>query len=132
MAESCDIFLPGAKELTQMYPDQSTENVVDKLMNKGVKKVVIKNGDKGCRIYSTQGIQEIPAFEVRCVDSIGAGDGFVAGFLVGQLRGLNDYKSGEIANAVGGLAVTVLGDIEGYPTQEELDNFIRKHPVVDR
>mgnify|MGYP000034609715 CR=1 FL=1 len=132
MAESCDIFLPGAKELTQMYPDQSTENVVDKLMNKGVKKVVIKNGDKGCRIYSTQGIQDIPAFEVRCVDSIGAGDGFVAGFLVGQLRGLNDYKSGEIANAVGGLAVTVLGDIEGYPTQEELDNFIRKHPIVDR
>ncbi len=69
---------------------------------------------------------------MRCVDSIGAGDGFVAGFLVGQLRGLNDYESGEIANAVGGLAVTVLGDIEGYPTQEELNNFIRKHPVVDR
>ena len=132
MAECCDLFLPGAKELEQMYPGQSPDDVVNMLMKKGVKKVIIKNGDKGCRTYSSQGNQIIPAFKVRCVDSIGAGDGFVAGFLVGQLRGLDDYASGRLGNAVGALAVTVLGDIEGYPTNEELIKFVNQHPVIDR
>lgn len=132
LAEQSDLFLPGAKELQQMYPDQSVEQVVQDLLNKGVKKIIIKNGDQGCRIFSQQGIQDVLPFSVRCVDTIGAGDGFVAGFLVGQLRGLSDVDSGRLANAVGALAVTVIGDIEGYPTQEELAHFMNKHPIIDR
>jgi 2-dehydro-3-deoxygluconokinase len=56
---------------------------------------------------------------VEVVDTVGAGDAFVGGFLSGRLRGWDTGKSLELANACGACAVTVPGDAESMPFEDE-------------
>lgn len=132
IAEQCDIFFPGYQEISLIYPDLSVEQVAESLFSKGVKKIVVKQGADGCRILTPDGETTVPGFAVKMVDPVGAGDGFAAGFLVGQIRGYDDFKSGQYGNAVGAMAVTVTGDIEGYPSTEEIENFIGNKSIIER
>jgi 2-dehydro-3-deoxygluconokinase len=59
----------------------------------------------------------------RIVDPVGAGDGFAAGFLAGQLRGLGLAESLRLGNTVGAFATTVVGDVEGLPTWREVQEL---------
>ena len=52
------------------------------------------------------------------VDPTGAGDAFAAGIACGLLHGMPPEAMLRLANAVGGLAVTRLGPMEGLPMRE--------------
>jgi 2-dehydro-3-deoxygluconokinase len=65
------------------------------------------------------GVTERATYPVEVVDTVGAGDAFVAGFLSGRLRGWDVGRSLELANACGACAVTVPGDVAGMPSEEE-------------
>jgi 2-dehydro-3-deoxygluconokinase len=54
------------------------------------------------------------------VDTVGAGDGFDAGFVAGWLRGFSLERCLALAARVGAGAVAVAGDWEGYPTAREV------------
>ena len=69
---------------------------------------------------------------VEVVDTVGAGDAFVAGFLSGRLRGWDTGDSLQLANACGACAVTVQGDVKGLPTEEEALGLVRGHKGVER
>lgn len=49
-----------------------------------------------------------------------AGDGFAAGILSGLLRNLSLPEAVELANRVGAHALTVAGDVEGYPSLSQI------------
>ena len=66
------------------------------------------------------GVSEAAAYPVEVVDTVGAGDAFVAGFLSGRLRGWGTAECLDRANACGACAVTVPGDLKGLPTDEEV------------
>lgn len=132
LAALADVFFPGKKELEQLYPGKSASQAAAELLSQGVGKVVLKQGGEGCRIFSAEGEMTVPGFAVKLVDPVGAGDGFAAGFLTGKLRGLPDYDAAVLGNAVGALAVTVTGDIEGYPTQDEVQAFLGNKSVIER
>ena len=66
-----------------------------------------------------------PAFQVKAVDTTGAGDGWNAGLLVGLCKGWELEKCITVANAVGALVVTKHGAITAMPYREELNNFLR-------
>ena len=63
---------------------------------------------------------------------MGAGDGFVAGYLSGRLDGKGPLAAARRATACWALATTVAGDIEGLPTREELERFGGDGDVVTR
>ena len=65
-------------------------------------------------------------------DTVGAGDGFAAGFLSGMLNKLDLRVCAEYANGVGAMAVLVKGDMEGYPSFEQLMAFIGKNKIIER
>jgi 2-dehydro-3-deoxygluconokinase len=65
------------------------------------------------------GVSEMAGYSVDVVDTVGAGDAFVAGFLSGRLRGWGTEECLDMANACGACAVTVPGDLKGLPTHEE-------------
>ncbi|WP_244216910.1 carbohydrate kinase family protein, partial [Streptomyces carpinensis] len=54
------------------------------------------------------------------VDTVGAGDAFVAGYLAELLSGKPLEERLRTAVMTGGFACTVPGDWEGLPTSEEL------------
>jgi len=64
------------------------------------------------------------------IDTVGAGDGFVAGYLADRLAGRTVQQRLRTAAAVGALACTVDGDWEGMPRRDELDLLTTSEPVA--
>ena len=64
---------------------------VRKLWHPALRLLVITLGKAGCRYATPQFSGRVPGFEVKAVDTTGAGDGFVAGLL----KGLVDHPQAE-------------------------------------
>lgn len=97
--------------------------------------VLVTAGEKGCAYYLAENQGELPAFSVDVVDTTGAGDSFVAGF-VHQLcqhgiKSLSDADTAKrivtYATAVGALTATKPGAIAAQPTAAEVEDFLRSH-----
>ncbi len=119
----CDILLPGLEEGRILTGQCEPEKIASVLLDRGAKIVVVKLGNKGA--YYTNGAQEghIPGLSVaQVVDTAGAGDGFAAGFLSGLLRGLPLSGAVALANRVGAHALSVAGDVEGYPSLSRIES----------
>jgi sugar/nucleoside kinase (ribokinase family) len=86
---------------------------------RGAQTVVLKLGARGCEVYSEQGSFSAPAFAVEPVDSTGAGDCFVGGFLSALQRGASLREAAKLANAAGALSIQKLGAVPGILPLEE-------------
>ncbi|MGA2477986.1 MAG: sugar kinase [Spirochaetia bacterium] len=125
--ERSSLVLPSINEAKEFMNAESDDEACRQLQARG-KLVVQKLGKGGCRIYSDQGLIDVPPFEVEEVDPTGAGDTFCAGFLTGLLKGKPLYECGLIANAAGALSITKWGPMEGAPTMEEVERLINSVP----
>ncbi len=121
--ERADVFLPSIGEAAMLTGMASDEEACRGLAAMG-KIVVLKQGAKGCRIFAGEQDISIPAFAVDEVDPTGAGDSFCAGFTVALLEGLDLAEAGRFANAVGALAVTQKGPMEGAPTRADVQKLL--------
>jgi len=91
--------------------------------------VVLKLGGEGCAVSSGSGFKRIPGFEVRAVDTTGAGDAFNAALTYGHLVGWPLEKAARFANIVGAVKVTKMGAGVNVPTKAEIDRFLTEHRV---
>ncbi|MFP6334082.1 carbohydrate kinase family protein, partial [Bacillus subtilis] len=71
-------------------------------------------------------------FKVNPIDTVGAGDGFASGYLYAMSRGYDAEKRVVFANAVGGMVTEVLGDNEGLPYLEQVENFLNDEKLILR
>jgi rfaE bifunctional protein nucleotidyltransferase chain/domain len=77
----------------------------------GCSQFVVTRGRKGCIVWTPdQGVVEIPAFAQKAVDRIGAGDAFLSVTSIAAAQGLPSELLGLVGNAVGCLAVGVVGN----------------------
>ena len=72
-----------------------------------------------------------PAFTVETVDTNGAGDSFVAGYLTGVLHRWSARDSAVFACAVGSHCVQVVGASSGIVPRDEILSFIERYNQVD-
>jgi fructokinase len=91
----------------------------------------VTQGADGATIYTRSSHQHVAGFKVQAIDTTGAGDGFVAGLLVGLLEHKNNYTAHleeivRFANAVGALTTTQLGAIPALPTRTAVEQFLRE------
>lgn len=120
LAARADILLLGHEDAAVLYPGLSEEEVIEAARADGASTVVLKLGERGAIGVTTEERAQVLAYPVEVVDTVGAGDGFDAGFVAGFLRGLSLERSLALAARVGAGAVAVSGDWEGYPTAREL------------
>jgi tagatose kinase len=118
-----DVILPSLGEAAMLTGAANDETGCHLWARQG-KTVVLKMGAAGCRIYQGSLEITIPGFKVQEVDPTGAGDSFCAGFTVAVLEKMSLEKAGRFANAVGALAVTKLGPMEGAPTRQEVESLL--------
>ncbi|PYI39128.1 sugar kinase [Arthrobacter psychrolactophilus] len=95
----------------------------------GPSQVVIKLGIEGCVALVNGDSYEQSAISVRAIDTVGAGDGFVAGYIAELLAGLAVGDRLQTAVKVGAFACLVPGDWEGMPLRRELDLLEAAEPV---
>jgi len=74
----------------------------------------------------------VQGFNVQAVDTTGAGDGFVAGLLMGLLNHPAAWHEDHVlrdvcrvANAVGALTTTQRGAIPALPTKSQVEAFLQ-------
>ena len=94
--------------------------------------VVVVHEAGGAFAVHDGGVTHAAGHVVTPVDSVGAGDAFVAGFLSGRLRGWDVAGCLALANACGACAVTVPGDVESMPTEREVLPLLEGRREVER
>lgn len=126
LATYADVVLPGISEGEILTGSTDIKEMADFYLNKGAKAVIAKSGEEGA--YITEKGQEtfnVPGFKVETVvDTVGAGDGFAVGIIHALLKDVSLKEAGVYANAIGSLQVQHVGDNEGLPTLDELEQYI--------
>ncbi|HLU50432.1 MAG TPA: sugar kinase [Planctomycetota bacterium] len=108
-----DMIFPNEEEAVLVSGRRESRSVANYFHQLGVKLVVIKRGEHGA-IVSWQGhFEVVPAFPTQSVDTCGAGDNFVAGFLSGYVRGVDPVTCARIGCAMGSLCVAYRGALTG-------------------
>lgn len=124
IAERADIVFGGAEEFGILYPDASADESPAMLHAAGCAAVVVKLGPKGAAVHLDDRVVASPGFVIDVVDTVGAGDAFVAGYLSALLDGADLDAVLRRANACGAMACLVPGDWEAAPTLRELERFL--------
>ena len=120
----CDVVLPGLDEAELITGEAEPDRAADALRALGAKTVALKLGPQGSLgVTETERVRAAGLKLERVVDPVGAGDGFAAGFLAGQLKGLSLAESLKVGNTVGAFATTVIGDWEGLPSWREVQEL---------
>ena len=124
-----DLFIPSREEAELISSKTDVEQMADVFLGYGTKLVVIKLGKDGCFIKSADGQKyTIATFnDVERVDTTGAGDSFVAGFLTGVLKGWDLAKCGKFANAVGTHCIMEMGATTGIKSFQETLDFLESN-----
>lgn len=122
IATNCDIVLPGMEEGALLTGKRKPEEIAQSLLQGQTKIVVVKRGEKGAYFATKEDNGYVTGLHVpHVVDTAGAGDGFAAGFLSGLIRGWDYRQAVQLGNRVGAFALTVTGDVEGYPYWSQID-----------
>ena len=122
-----DFFLPSAYEAMDLSGRDSPGKAADYFHEKGVPVVAVKMGGQGA-LLSAGGKQEVfPAYEGPVVDTTGAGDACVAGFLAALSRGESLPGCVQIGNGAGAKCVERLGSSGTLPDYQELISFTGLH-----
>ncbi len=82
--------------------------------------IVVRNGAAGVTAVTPHTIHHSPAFPVKVVNAIGAGDAFSAGYIAAQVAGLDLGESLRWANAVAALKLGRPSGARDLPRWEEV------------
>ena len=97
------IVFGNVYEATSITGSVDAVSAAKVLMEMGPAEVVVKDGERGLVYGSALGIGKVPAFRSEIVDTIGAGDGVVAGTLHGLCVGMSIEQSSRVGAAVAAL-----------------------------
>ena len=116
-----NIVFMGLDEGQLLYGERTPQTLRDIIFTSGCTDyLALKNGSAGAYVYSINEDCYIPPHPCICIDPVGAGDAFNAGFLSGILDGRPLKDCGQRGGITGALCTQVQGDIEGLPTKKEL------------
>ena len=124
-----DILFVNEDEARMLTGTSVPAEIAAVLRRNGARAVVLKLSRKGCAVFTGGEEFYVPPFRVNVVDTTGAGDCFVAGFLAALDRGLPLREAARFANAVGALTVQKIGSVEGVRTWEETEAWMRAAAV---
>ncbi|WP_245632865.1 sugar kinase [Alicyclobacillus kakegawensis] len=117
-----DWFFLGDEEAMALFGTKAADAVERAARGLGFlgQGVVVKWGAEGAQVSEGGRLTQVPACPVpRVVDTVGAGDGFNAGFIAGLMEGWPIEQAARLGAVVGAYAVTRVGDHTGYPSRAE-------------
>ncbi|MGQ9513854.1 MAG: carbohydrate kinase family protein [Thermoproteota archaeon] len=131
-----DIFHCNTLELLNLTGIQDFNSSIEKVLNLGVKLMLLTDGERGAYAVDREKRVAQPAFRVKSIDPTGAGDAFCAGFMdMFFRRGIRKEEVSNLpeeqivgilerAQAAGAACVTAIGTTTGV-TAERVEEMIR-------
>ena len=120
-----DFFTPNETEAEfytgiKITSEKEAKQAADKLLNLGIKKIIITLGEKG--LFYSDGKEEtyLKASAVKAIDTTGAGDAFNGGLAFGLSKQKPIKECLELANKVAGISTTKLGAGDAMPFIQDI------------
>ncbi len=124
-----DYFLPSIAEARMLAGGiDDVEEMAQFFLKAGAKNVAIKLGGDGCYFANAEESFYGQAYDIKPVDTTGAGDAFVSGFMTALMLGKSNRECVAYASATGSYACTFIGTTTQAPTLEELEHFMEVTP----
>ncbi len=122
---SCfDFVFPNDEEAEQMTGKSDLHAMADVFLHYGVKNVVIKNGKNGCFIKNAAQCLQVPAYRVNAIDTTGAGDCFLSGFMCALLEGREIGECCRFGSAVAAVGVQSMGANTGVQSRAQVEQLM--------
>jgi ribokinase len=115
-------FLTGIK----WKSDRDIPRMAQRLLDMGVKNVVITLGPKGSFFKNRSQGFWMKAFKVEVVDTTAAGDAFLGALACGLSQDKPIQEALRFANGAGALATTKLGAQPSLPSRREVETFLNR------
>jgi len=130
VAARATVLMPGLVEGRLLTGASEPDDVAQFYLSRGVQEVVIKLGAAGARGWTADGgTARSRLFPVSPIDTVGAGDGFAAGYLAAFLGGGSLQARLDQGAAVGALVTTRRGDLSAMPRRPEVDALLNSSPT---
>jgi ribokinase len=123
-----DILTPNESEAEGLTgirceDEQSAEKAARKLLEKGIRQVIVTLGARGALIVNREGTRLVPAYRVVAVDTTAAGDAFSGALAAATASGMAIEDAVEFATKAAAISVTRMGAQPSLPTRAEVENF---------
>jgi len=121
-----DYFVPNESE-AEAISGMPVRNLDDamrcaaKLLASGIGRVIITLGANGSLLAGSEGMEHVPAFNVKSVDSTGAGDAFIGSFATFLGEGVPEREAVKRANLFAGLSTTGVGTQKSFYDRARFD-----------
>jgi len=120
--ELVDYLLPNEIELKELTHTEDVLKGIHILKSRGVKEIIVKLGKQGAAYEDKGKLLSFSAVPVeQVVDTTGAGDCFVAGFLYGMIQWGNIPRAIKIANLTASYSIQKKGAAISFPNKSEID-----------
>ncbi len=133
--KSIDILCLNETECMSLFDinptmDAPTMCALTKVLQLGMKTLVVTLGAAGCLLVSHQHQLFAPAYSVKAVDSTGAGDTFVGVMSACLAKGVHIEQAISFAQAAAALSTTRVGAQVSIPTCDEVEAFQQTHELA--
>jgi ribokinase len=122
LLKNTDVFFPSRIEV-KMLTGKNYRGGASELLSY-VDTVVVKRGEDGCFVKSKEEDFEVPAFKIKPVGTLGAGDSFCAGFLASLIKGKDLRAAATYATAVATLTTQGVGARDALPNAAQVEKFL--------
>ena len=130
VAARATVLMPGLVEGRLLTGASEPDDIAQFYLSRGVQEVVIKLGAAGARGWTADGgTARSRLFPVSPIDTVGAGDGFAAGYLAAFLCGGSLQARLDQGAAVGALVTTRRGDLSAMPRRPEVNALLNSSPT---
>jgi ribokinase len=121
-----DYFVPNESEAETItgLPVRNVDDAkrcAEKLLGGGVRRVLITLGANGSLLAGKEGMEHVPAFPMKSVDSTGAGDAFIGSFATFLGEGRPEREAAKRANLYAGLSTLGVGTQKSFYERARYD-----------
>lgn len=131
LMKEMDLIKLSEEEATWLFDTRDPKIIASEFPNARV--VLVSKGEEGCNYYINSVSGTCPSFRVNVVDTTGAGDSFMAGFLHQYLTSnmigtaTEVHRWVQFACAIGALCTAVPGAISAKTTVAKAKEFLNMH-----
>jgi len=123
--DEADIMVANHMEIKAVACRSDLDDAIPKVMDQGIKALVVKMGNDGARVVTADGVDvTVPAFDVEPINATGTGDVFNAALVVALAGGRGLEEAVTFACAAGALRVS--GGCHTFPTVKDVEALMEK------
>jgi ribokinase len=125
-----DIFIPSYDEAVNITGENDAKGIARFLRSKGVRIAGVKLGKAGCYIEKGDEKYRMSAYAADdAVDTTGAGDAFMSGFICGVLRNMSIYDCARLGSASANFCIRQFGATSNTRSFEETLEYINSNKI---